>query len=134
MKYCPGCKTNKYKIDFYKASLRGDGLRGYCKKCCSIQNRKLRTYHAIYKRKRYKNDPGFRKTILKRVMLKGKGKWTIYSKVRRAIKKGILIKENCMVCKSDNVQAHHKDYTKPLSVNWLCTIHHRRVHLGEIAV
>lgn len=29
---------------------------------------------------------------------------------------------------SEMVQCHHKDYSKPLDVIWLCLKHHRELH------
>lgn len=52
------------------------------------------------------------------------------SKVNRAIRSGKLRKENCKFCGTDqNIQAHIKDYDKPVkSVVWCCRqcniIHH----------
>ena len=40
------------------------------------------------------------------------------------LKAGRLIKQPCEVCGDTNVEAHHKDYTKPLEINWLCIPHH----------
>lgn len=47
--------------------------------------------------------------------------------VRRAVKSGKLQKpESCSVsdCKSPDVEGHHYDYSKPLSVIWVCPRHH----------
>lgn len=41
-----------------------------------------------------------------------------------ALKTGKLVRGKCEVCKSENVQAHHADYSKPLDVRWLCPLHH----------
>lgn len=49
-------------------------------------------------------------------------------KVARALAKGIITKTVCMVCGNPNVEAHHADYDQPLSVVWLCAIHHRECH------
>jgi hypothetical protein len=27
-----------------------------------------------------------------------------------------------------HIQAHHKDYSKPLEVTWLCKYHHKKIH------
>ncbi|MDD4804270.1 MAG: hypothetical protein PHN69_03775 [Candidatus Pacebacteria bacterium] len=45
-----------------------------------------------------------------------------YNKVYYALKAGKLIKPaQCEICKStENIQAHHKDYSKPLEVDWVC--------------
>lgn len=56
--------------------------------------------------------------------------------VRIAIRKGILVPAPCEVCGSFDklsdgrrgVLAHHCDYSKPLSVNWLCPTHHQEWH------
>lgn len=50
--------------------------------------------------------------------------------VYQAIKKGTLTRmENCMICgKSCKTQAHHNDYSKPLSVIWVCPRCHGGIH------
>ena len=44
-----------------------------------------------------------------------------------AVENGILQKQPCEVCGELNVQAHHDDYSKPLEVRWLCSIHHKEL-------
>jgi len=47
------------------------------------------------------------------------------SKVSTELKSGRLIKQPCEVCgEFEYVEAHHKDYSKPLEINWLCRKHH----------
>ena len=50
--------------------------------------------------------------------------------VKRAIDEGILIRPaNCSACfKPARLEAHHKDYSKPLEVDWLCASCHRLEH------
>ncbi len=49
--------------------------------------------------------------------------------VHRAKDAGDLIPQPCEVCKStDDIHAHHADYTRPLDVTWLCPTHHRMAH------
>lgn len=51
------------------------------------------------------------------------------SLVSKAIKDGALHKLPCELCgSSENVQAHHDDYTKPLDVTWLCVKCHKQWH------
>jgi HNH endonuclease len=54
--------------------------------------------------------------------------------VRNALRRGQIAKQPCTHCGSNNVEAHHTDYSQPLIVTWLCAIHHREVHRLEKAV
>lgn len=51
-------------------------------------------------------------------------------RVRLAVRDGILIRpEFCSFCKTlCKAQAHHKDYSKPLEVIWICASCHRFAH------
>ncbi len=44
------------------------------------------------------------------------------------LKRGKIIKEPCLICGSENVEAHHEDYNKPLEVIWLCREHHLKIY------
>lgn len=46
-----------------------------------------------------------------------------------ALRRGLLVKENCP-CGSTQVQMHHRDYTKPLEVEWRCVPCHLAEHGG----
>ncbi len=48
--------------------------------------------------------------------------------VRRAIVRGLLVRQPCVKCGNVDVQAHHEDYTKQLEVVWLCRHHHMERH------
>lgn len=45
-----------------------------------------------------------------------------------AIRRKAISKSPCEICGKIKVQAHHDDYTKPLEVRWLCSIHHGEHH------
>ena len=51
-------------------------------------------------------------------------------KVNEAIKKGLLIRPSqCSECyEKRKLIAHHDDYSKPLSVRWVCRICHSKIH------
>lgn len=51
-----------------------------------------------------------------------------HTAVARAIKEGRLVRERCSVCGNPRAVAHHPDYDAPLSVEWLCQLHHARRH------
>lgn len=61
----------------------------------------------------------------------GKKKQDARTKARRYLLKGIIIKENCRLCGSDNAQMHHPDYNKPTDVAWLCAPCHNQYHALE---
>lgn len=48
----------------------------------------------------------------------------------RALRRGELTKEPCSVCGSNNSEMHHRDYTQPLDVVWVCRRHHGMLHRG----
>jgi len=56
--------------------------------------------------------------------------WEVY----RAVEDGRLVKPRyCERCRrpTDNPQAHHEDYDKPLDVEWLCEPCHKTHHKEE---
>jgi ribosomal protein S27AE len=54
--------------------------------------------------------------------------------VLRAVRRGDLARQPCERCgTTDNVEAHHDDYDRPLEVRWLCRRHHVDEHTAEAA-
>ena len=70
-------------------------------------------------KRRFKEDPEFRKKILAR------------AKLRYHVKKGHIQKKPCEGCGSNSAEAHHSDYDKPLEVEWLCHACHGVQHRKE---
>jgi hypothetical protein len=62
--------------------------------------------------------------------------------VYKAIARGSLIPQPCEICGftgrnavgNNSVQAHHDDYNKPLTVRWLCQVHHHEWHQTNRAI
>lgn len=46
------------------------------------------------------------------------------------IRRGNVTKGKCAVCKHPDTEAHHKDYSQPLLIVWLCKKHHHEVTIG----
>lgn len=44
-----------------------------------------------------------------------------------AIRRGLITPQPCEVCGA-KAEAHHPDHSDPLRVQWLCRIHHKRLH------
>lgn len=57
-----------------------------------------------------------------------KAKAKIWQSVNKAIREGRLVRLPCEVCGAVKSDAHHDDYSKPLSVRWLCRPHHYAHH------
>lgn len=53
-----------------------------------------------------------------------KAKELVYS----AIRNNTLVRRPCEVCGDPKSEGHHKDYSKPLDVEWLCRKHHLIAH------
>ena len=63
--------------------------------------------------------------------LKNRHKTRAHGAVASAIKKGLIKSPaKCEQCnkKSNNLHAHHSDYSKPLDVLWLCASCHSKLH------
>jgi hypothetical protein len=54
--------------------------------------------------------------------------------VRTAKRNGTLTPMPCVVCGALKAEAHHKDYSRPLDVVWLCKRCNRLVHNGKIDI
>lgn len=105
-------KNHKEYIDWY---------RNY-----RVKNReKFRLYNKKYNKKwREDHDYIVDKNYIKNFPEKRKAQ----VKVRHAIKNGEVKRLPCEVCGEKVTHAHHDDYSKPLDVRFLCSVHHREFH------
>jgi CRISPR/Cas system Type II protein with McrA/HNH and RuvC-like nuclease domain len=51
-----------------------------------------------------------------------------HKRVAYARSKGLLVPEPCQICGDPKTEAHHPNYANALQVQWLCRLHHRRLH------
>ena len=153
MKKCKVCGKEKDLDQYYTYKKYGTTyINGKCKVCTLAQNKKYRDTTG-YDRARYQKDKEKirqlqreyskteegRKARLEasrryRESEHGKLKQKARAVVNHAIRDGKLIKpETCMDCgRSTQLEAHHKDYNKPLDVDWICkNCHENRHHLNE---
>lgn len=109
---------------------RGYGI--YCSFKCLCHSNGKRLSKNISK----ENNPNWKGGISKnnyKYKLKSINKYSEKNRAREivanAIKYGNLIRGKCKECGSNkNVEGHHKDYEKPLEVEWLCRNCHRLHH------
>ena len=134
-KKCCKCGEVKSLAQYYKHPSMADGHSGKCKECTKVDvksNRLARLeQYAGYERMRL-NRPE-RQEQIKRCAQNRKQNRPLRVRATyltsNAIRDGRLVRQPCEVCgTTENVQAHHDDYSKPLDVRWLCFVHHRQVH------
>ena len=81
---------------------------------------------------RNKADPDYKARIAetaRRMREKHPEKASARLAVRNALRRGELLRGPCEDCGDPTSEAHHDDYSKPLSVRWLCRDHHVQHHL-----
>ena len=93
-----------------------------------VNNERSREYHRKYDSEQYKKHPERERARRKRYQDKYPERIKANGKLNRVVKRGLIIKLPCNVCKDVKTVAHHDDYNKPLDVIWLCEIHHKERH------
>lgn len=59
----------------------------------------------------------------------GRIKYVARYMLRIEVRAGRVIKKPCEKCGSVKSQGHHKDYSRPLEVQWLCAVCHKKEHM-----
>ena len=133
MKYCKTCDTTKARLEFGKRKASKDGLAPLCKSCLRAYDKsrlkcpKRAAHRAAYQ----KSDKGRPKADAAKREWRNRNpsKAKAMAKISYNIRIGALTRQPCEKCKTtNNVHAHHDDYSKPLDVRWLCAQHHRDWH------
>lgn len=123
--YCHECKRkqdNEWRLETGRTKRHRTG------KCrCGSEFASFSSYQCLecYRKCRQdkKNDPTYLEHSLKA---------SVRSITRNYIKLGVLIKEKCEFCgTNENIEAHHEDYSKPLDIKWFCRNHHREHHKNQ---
>jgi hypothetical protein len=119
---CCICKKEKhyseFPIDRRRGVDRDFGVASRCK-LCKKEYDKQRTKA----RKAYFSE--YRDTYIDRRRAKESAYY--------ALRKGDIQKHPCSICGSPDVVGHHKDYSQPLDVTWVCRKHHADLHYGNPA-
>lgn len=102
---CQNCKARVRALAWYRANAGRDEVRGrYAENA--------RKWRALNRDKARAMRPGHPMQ---------KSAWNA---VAYALKVGRIVRQPCEMCGSEDVHAHHEDYSKPLNVRWLCPLHH----------
>ena len=144
MKKCTTCSIEKLESNFDKDKSKKDGLSSLCKECRKLWRKKNkgrlkelkktwetknRSKHLFSRKRRYRNQRENELLRTKEWKLKNNKKVLCHQAVDRAIKKGTLVRQDCIKCGTEKTHGHHPDYDKPLDVIWLCPKHHQEEHL-----
>lgn len=120
LKTCARCNAIKPTDDFY-------ARQNVCKECVKARVRENyranRDHYVAYDKRREQegNRKDFKATALKKHRTTHPDKYRARTAVNNAIRDGRLIRQPCQNCgTTQNVHAHHHDYSKPLDVEWLC--------------
>lgn len=128
-KQCFKCGDEKPRSEFYRHDQMADGHLGKCKKCTmrDVAEHRAKNIDAVrqYDRDRAKTE--LRKLGRSSIIARWREKWPerrqAHSKLQYALRAGRLTKrfecERCGVTPG-RIEAHHRDYSKPLDVQWLC--------------
>lgn len=160
-RYWYECKICGYAIDWFEMENYNGGKPRYvCKECWRpIHNKRISNYYKSENGKKYRRNyhktevyknyiRNYRKIHPQKInreyarkrakdyrsIFENRIKINARAKVRYALKIGKLKKMPCEICKKKNkVNAHHHDYSKPLNIQWLCTVHHSTFHRKQSA-
>lgn len=132
MKICKDCGLLKSESEFSRHPNTRDKLQPLCKLCVEKYKLSLGTREKI-RMSEYEKKPKrieYRKRYAQE-HIKGSPEEVARKVITHGIRDGKIIRpEHCSVsgCFCGRVEGHHKDYTKPTEVVWLCRYHHRLEH------
>ena len=132
-KKCFKCGCSLPLSEFYPHPRMADGHLNKCKECTKRDVRQHRRDNPSvrkYDRERRRDKEAKRQygiSYRDRYPQKLKAHRAVHAAVRR----GDLVRKPCEQCGAAKVEAHHDDYSQPLSVRWLCPLCHRRWHANH---
>lgn len=143
-KECRKCGERKPASEFYRHARQPGGLRAWCKVCEAKQVRTPKgRAQQREKAKRFRERHPEKYREINRLnghrwREKNPERLALSRLVTDAIRTGKLQRPDvCESCGGNRgkgvVQAHHRDYSKPLEVEWLCQPCHLEQHRTEVA-
>ena len=133
-KICNRCQIQKPIFAFNKHHKMADGHRHQCNACSKIlsleyRQRNLERIRAYDRERGRTAEKSAASSQYSKIWRKKHPDYAnAHLLVQKAIRKGILVRSNCVICGNPQTHGHHEDYTKPLEVVWLCAAHHKQRH------
>ena len=136
MKQCSKCREWKPETEFYRDKRTKDGLKCQCKKChceTTVSTRdkdKHRKSNMMFMRRLSENEPERVRKYWRGKKETDPEKLRARAALNSAVRSGKIVRpDSCQDCGAVGmVYAHHPDYSKPLSVEWLCSECHGKRH------
>lgn len=130
---CRVCGEAKKSSDYYSYQVRKCGTVGECKECTKARVRaRAMTDPKVQEYERKRSRTPERRAHIAKTARKWNEKnpeaYKAHYLVTNAVRDGRLRKLPCLFCGAEKVHAHHRDYSKPLDVIWLCPKCHHRLH------
>jgi hypothetical protein len=141
LKVCFKCKQEKPLDEFYRHSQMGDGHLNKCNECTKkdVAEHRDKNIDAIreYDRSRARLPHRVLKhnEVFKKYCIEHPEKVKAVDAANNAMRSGVIKKLPCVVCgTTERLEKHHSDYSKPLEVVFLCSVHHKAVHYGKMSI
>jgi hypothetical protein len=132
MKPCIRCFRVLPLTEFYVHPQMRDGHLNACKACVKLGvrlwHRRTAKDRSDYEKQRagHAGRRAYQLAAQADYRRRNPDKYKARTAVNNAVRDGRLTRRPCAGCgATDNVQAHHENYSRPLDVRWLCFICHR---------
>jgi hypothetical protein len=130
---CRVCGEVKPRSEYYHHQVRKCGTVGECKECTKTRvRRRAMTDPKVQEYERARSKTPARRahiaSVAKRWTEKNPEAHRAHYAVTNAVRDGRLKRAPCLFCGADQVHGHHRDYSRPLDVIWLCPKCHHRLH------
>lgn len=130
---CIECSGDKPPAEFYAHPQMASGHVNVCKDCHKHRMKVRRRLNpAVQEFDRARAKDAHRKQKSAEYSRKWRAQnpqaYRAHNAVNNAVRDGKLTKLPCEFCGADRVMAHHRDYSRPLDVIWLCAKCHNRLH------
>ncbi len=130
MKTCSKCRNEKAVSEFYAHPAARDGLQTRCKECYAAYARSVRGRQAQAAFTRSAKGRQAHRSATSQWNAVHPEALRAQHALTNALATGKIVRQPCKICGSANSHGHHEDYSKPLEVRWLCSLHHAQIR-GE---